>query len=89
MLANHTSRFHVATAAVRAAALRNEAVAVDAHKLEAQLKHMAEKERQYIYATGKGEFIAFVSGYKRDADCCWQIRMAYMRCPSSSKVYDE
>ena len=54
MLANHTSRFHVATAAVRAAALRNEAVAVDAHKLEAQLKHMAEKERQYIYATGKG-----------------------------------
>ncbi|KAL1718261.1 XFP N-terminal domain-containing protein [Schizophyllum commune] len=53
MLANHTSRFHVATAAVRAAALRNEAVAVDAHKLEAQLKHMAEKERQYIYATGK------------------------------------
>ncbi|KAI5888596.1 D-xylulose 5-phosphate/D-fructose 6-phosphate phosphoketolase [Schizophyllum commune H4-8] len=53
MLANHTSRFHVATAAVRAAALRNEAVAVHAHKLEAQLKHMAEKERQYIYATGK------------------------------------
>ncbi|KAL1744164.1 XFP N-terminal domain-containing protein [Schizophyllum fasciatum] len=53
MLANHTSRFHVAAAAVRGASLRNEAVAVDAHKLEAQLKHMAEKERQYIYATGK------------------------------------
>lgn len=53
MLANHVSRFHVATAALRVAAPRNSSVAVDAHKLEAQLKHMAEKEKQYIYATGK------------------------------------
>jgi len=54
MLCNHTSRFHVAAAAIRGGALVNPKVAVDAHELMSYVLHLAEKERGYIYANGKG-----------------------------------
>jgi xylulose-5-phosphate/fructose-6-phosphate phosphoketolase len=53
MLCNQTSRFHVAAAAVRGGALRNQRVAVDAHGLVAELMHCAVKEREWILANGK------------------------------------
>jgi xylulose-5-phosphate/fructose-6-phosphate phosphoketolase len=55
MLANHTSRYHVAIAAIRGGARVNSRVAVDAHAKIAYLLHLAEKDKQYIYAHGKGQ----------------------------------
>ena len=54
MLANHTSRFDVAIAAVRGGAHVNPRVAVDAHEKESYIKHLAQKERDYTYQHGKG-----------------------------------
>jgi xylulose-5-phosphate/fructose-6-phosphate phosphoketolase len=54
MLCNNTSRFDVAAAAVRGGALHNPQVAVDSHTLASYIKHLAQKERDYIYANGKG-----------------------------------
>ena len=54
MLANHTSRFDVAIAAIRGGAHVNPRVAVDAHERESYIKHLAQKERHYIYKHGKG-----------------------------------
>ncbi|KAF9466555.1 phosphoketolase [Collybia nuda] len=53
MLCNHTSRFDVAIAAIRGGALHNPKVAVSAHEHESYIKHLAQKERTYIYANGK------------------------------------
>jgi len=53
MLCNFTSRFHVAATAVRRGALHNPKVAVDAQQLDAQLLHLAAKEREWILANGK------------------------------------
>ncbi|KAJ7454731.1 phosphoketolase [Mycena latifolia] len=53
MLCNHTSRYDVAAAAIRGGALSNPKVAVSAHELESFIKHLASKERDYIYANGK------------------------------------
>ncbi|KAJ7510452.1 phosphoketolase [Mycena galericulata] len=53
MLCNHTSRYDVAAAAIRGGALSNAKVAVSAHQLESYMKHLAAKERDYIYANGK------------------------------------
>jgi len=57
MLSNHTSRFDVAIAAIRGGAAHNPKVAVAAHELESSIKHMVQKEREYIYKNGKGLFI--------------------------------
>jgi xylulose-5-phosphate/fructose-6-phosphate phosphoketolase len=54
MLCNHTSRFDVAIAAVRGGASFNPKVAITAHEAESYFKHMAQKEREYIYKNGKG-----------------------------------
>lgn len=54
MLCNHTSRYHVAAAAVRGGALRNPRVAVDAHALASFFMHLAQKDREYILQNGKG-----------------------------------
>jgi xylulose-5-phosphate/fructose-6-phosphate phosphoketolase len=54
MLCNSTSRFDVATAAIRGGALHNPKVGVSAHEQESYIKHLAQKEREYIYANGKG-----------------------------------
>ncbi|KAG6919201.1 hypothetical protein DXG01_008499 [Tephrocybe rancida] len=56
MLCNHTSRFDVAMAAIRGGAHFNERVAVDAHEIISFIKHLAQKEREYIYKHGKGVF---------------------------------
>lgn len=55
LLCNHTSRFDVAIAAIRGGAQHNPRVAVDAHEKESFIKHLAQKERAYIYANGKGQ----------------------------------
>ncbi|KAI0267712.1 phosphoketolase [Gloeopeniophorella convolvens] len=56
MLANHTSRYHVAAAAVRGGALFNPKVCAEAHELAAQFMHMAQKDRDYIYQNGEGRY---------------------------------
>jgi len=53
LLANSVSRFDVAVAAVRGGARVNSRVAAEAHEMESYLKHMAQKERDYIYQTGQ------------------------------------
>ncbi|KAK0500499.1 phosphoketolase [Armillaria luteobubalina] len=53
MLANRTSRYHIAQAAVRGGALTNPKVAVSAHEIESYFKHLAQKEKDYIYANGQ------------------------------------
>ncbi|KAJ7733403.1 phosphoketolase [Mycena maculata] len=53
MLCNHTSRYDVAAAAIRGGALTNPKVAVSAHEHESYIKHLAAKEKDYIYANGK------------------------------------
>lgn len=58
MLCNHTSRFDVAAAAVERGAAHNAAVAVDAHERASHLRHLARKEREYIYAHGQGAWRA-------------------------------
>lgn len=59
MLQNHTSRYDVATAAIRAAAGAkvNPSVDVDAHATISYVKHLAEKAKEYIYANGAGEYL--------------------------------
>ncbi|KAF7799807.1 hypothetical protein EIP86_011049 [Pleurotus ostreatoroseus] len=52
MLQNHTSRYHVAEAAVRGAALKNEKVEIVSHEVISEIKHMAEKDKEYIYKNG-------------------------------------
>ncbi|THH28321.1 hypothetical protein EUX98_g5854 [Antrodiella citrinella] len=54
MLQNHTSRYHVAAAAIRAASAAkvNAAVDVDAHTTISYIMHLAEKDRAYIYKHG-------------------------------------
>ncbi|KAH9942735.1 phosphoketolase [Amylocystis lapponica] len=52
MLLNHTSRFHVATAAVRGAATRNARVEVDAHARISEIMHLAQKSKEYVREHG-------------------------------------
>lgn len=54
MLVNRTSRFHVAKAALRGAARRNEKVQVRQHELATQMDHDIVKTRKYIIDTHKG-----------------------------------
>lgn len=55
MLQNHTSRYHVAQAAVRGASQFNGRVQIRSHELVSELKHMAEKDKEFIYKNGAGE----------------------------------
>ncbi|THG98190.1 hypothetical protein EW026_g3949 [Hermanssonia centrifuga] len=52
MLQNHTSRYHVAQAAVRSASFMNQRVQVRSHEVISELKHRAEKDKAYIYENG-------------------------------------
>jgi xylulose-5-phosphate/fructose-6-phosphate phosphoketolase len=61
MLCNKTSRFDVAIAAIRGGARVNPKVAVEAHELAAYVRHLAQKEREYILENGKGESQALES----------------------------
>ena len=51
---NHTSRYDLAADAVRLGALQSAKVAVSAHRTESYIKHLAIKDKEYIYANGKG-----------------------------------
>ncbi|KAJ7650731.1 phosphoketolase [Roridomyces roridus] len=53
MLCNHTSRYDVAIAAIRGGALSNPKVAVSAHQHQSFFKHLAVKDKEYIYANGR------------------------------------
>ncbi|KAK1223327.1 hypothetical protein PQX77_013804 [Marasmius sp. AFHP31] len=53
MLANRTSRYDVASAAMRKGAMFNPKVAVYAHEVESWLKHQAQKDREYILEHGQ------------------------------------
>jgi xylulose-5-phosphate/fructose-6-phosphate phosphoketolase len=55
MLCNHTSRYHVAAAAIRAGALFNTKVSTGAHADAAYIMHMAAKDKEYIFAHGVGK----------------------------------
>lgn len=55
MLQNHTSRYHVAAAAIRGAAKVNKTVEVDAHEMISYVMHLAQKDKDYIYANGAGK----------------------------------
>lgn len=70
MLCNHTSRFDVAIAAIRGGAAHNPRVAVVAHEAESYIKHMAQKERAYIYQHGKGQVVMFII-------CFWLIDLFF------------
>ncbi|KAK0188698.1 phosphoketolase [Armillaria mellea] len=53
MLCNHTSRYDVAIAAIQGGALHNSKVAVSAHQTVSYLKHIAQKDKEYILANGQ------------------------------------
>ncbi|EGN99141.1 hypothetical protein SERLA73DRAFT_168658 [Serpula lacrymans var. lacrymans S7.3] len=53
MLCNHTSRYHVAAAALRGGALQNPKVSADAHEKATFIMHIAQKDKEYIYQNGK------------------------------------
>ncbi|KAI0035422.1 XFP N-terminal domain-containing protein [Vararia minispora EC-137] len=53
MLTNHTSRYHIAAAAVRGGARFNSKVATVAHLRAAEYMHMAQKDKDFIIAHGK------------------------------------
>ncbi|TBU24036.1 phosphoketolase [Dichomitus squalens] len=52
MLLNRTSRYDVAAQAVRAAALLNPRVEIDAHKTVSHILHLAQKHKEYILQHG-------------------------------------
>ena len=58
MLQNHTSRYHVAAAAIRAAtgAKVNPEVDVDAHAMISYVMHLAQKDKEFIYKNGTGAY---------------------------------
>ena len=55
MLANDVSRYHVASAAIRGAALVNERVAVEAQQKVPLFMHRAQKARDYAIQHGQGK----------------------------------
>ena len=61
MLQNHTSRYNVAEAAIRGGAVNNDKIKVRSHELISEIKHMAEKDKEFIYKNGAGEHIGLSS----------------------------
>ena len=53
MLQNKVSRYHVAEAAIKGAAVRNEKVRLDMHKMLSEVRHQVVKTREYILATNR------------------------------------
>ena len=53
MLRNRVSRYHVAEAAIKGAAVRNEKVRLDMHEMLSGLRHELVKVQEYIMTTGK------------------------------------
>lgn len=55
MLVNGTSRYHIAKAAIRGAALRNEEIAMRQHELCAELEFNMKQVRKHILQNHEGE----------------------------------
>lgn len=53
MLQNRVSRYHVAEAAIKGAAVRNAKIRLDMHELLSSLRHNLTKLQEHILATGK------------------------------------
>ena len=81
MLLNGTSRYDVAQAAVRGGALSNPDVQVKAHEVVSYLKHLEEKDREYIYKNGAGEYLFSVESWEVVADICGCRPRRNLRCP--------
>lgn len=58
MLVNHTSRFHVAQAAVHGGARRNERIGIRLQELHTELSHDITQSRKYIIENHKGEWLS-------------------------------
>lgn len=56
MLCNQTSRYHVAAAAIRGGAVYNPKISLEAHELASYVMHLAQKDKESIYANSKGGF---------------------------------
>lgn len=56
MICNCTDRFSVAINAIRGGAQFNSKVAVYSHEKCSYLKHLIQKEKEYILDNGKGVF---------------------------------
>ena len=54
MIRNRVSRFHVAEAAIKGAALGNEKVSLNLHELLSDIRHQITKTQEYIMKTSKG-----------------------------------
>ena len=52
MLLNHTSRYHVAAAALRGAATASPRVSVDSHMRISEILHLLQKDKDYIQIHG-------------------------------------
>ena len=87
MLQNHTSRYHVAAAAIRGAAKVNKAVEVDAHEMISYVMHLAQKDKDYIYANGAGTYISWsLLHSESSADPSKQILRVPSTLQNSSKT---
>lgn len=53
MLCNHTSRYDVAIAAILGGAKVNPKVALNAHETASYVKHLIQKDREYILENGQ------------------------------------
>lgn len=61
MLVNHTSRYHVAQAAVDGAAMRNEKVGIHHQELRAEFEQKVVETRKYIIEQQQGEYSLLLS----------------------------
>lgn len=53
LLRNRVSRWHVAEAAIKGAAIRNEMVRIDMHKVQGNIRHELRQIQKHIYQVGK------------------------------------
>ena len=56
MIRNRVSRYHVAEAAIKGAAKRNEKIRLDMHEMLSNLQHDLVKTQQYIMSTSRGTY---------------------------------
>ena len=65
---------------MRGAALKNEKVEIVSHEVISEIKHMAEKDKEYIYKNGAGECLFSFDIGLRSLTICLQTP----RAPSTS-----
>jgi hypothetical protein len=67
MISNDTDRFTIAIDAIKGGAKVNQTVSAYAHEKCSLLKHLRQKEKDYLYFHGKGAVASL--GSKTMADC--------------------